>query len=568
MSLSGLISNSHVALGNSHNFLNGNSHTVPIDYDAVIIGSGFGGLRMLHECRKLGLSVKVIEAGSDVGGTWYWNRYPGARTDSESWSYIMNFSEELKSDWIWKERFPPQKEVLSYLNHVADRFDMRRSILFRTRVETAKYDEANNIWIITSTKGDKYTCQFFITATGPLSAGLKPPYEGLDTFQGEWYQTSNWPKKPIDFTGKRVAVIGTGATGVQIIPIVAHNAKFVTAFQRTPNYVIPARNYPLTEHHMLEIKRDYENIWKQARSQVFGFAMATLGRTLDDVPDEAEQQKIFDAGWEAGGFRYIFETFDDLLTNPKSNEMASEYIRKKIRAIVKDRKTADMLCPHYPLLAKRPPLGHFYYECFNKPNVSLVDISKDTIQELTPSGLRTSTTEYEFDIIIFAIGFDAVTGSLTQMDIRGQGNRSLSQEWSKRLETYLGISVKGYPNMFMISGPQAPFANIPVIIDNTADWIGKAIVHMRKHGYTRIETTQDAVDRWCNHVSSSFEATLLATASLQVRSWYIGANVPGKPHSVLFYFGGLVAYFQHCEKEAVDGFTSFKFSSPKALLAV
>ncbi|KAH0836927.1 Phenylacetone monooxygenase [Fonsecaea pedrosoi] len=531
-----------------------------VDYAAVVIGAGFGGLRILHEFRKLGLSTKIIEAGSDVGGTWYWNRYPGARTDSESWSYILNFSRELKTDWVWKERFAPQQEVLSYLNHVADRFDMRKDILFKQRVKSAHYDADLNIWDIRTADNIHYTCHFLVTAAGVLSATRAPPFSGLDSFQGKWYQTSNWPKEKIDFAGKRVAVVGTGATGVQVVPIVAHTAASVTVFQRTPNYVIPGRNHPLTEDQLKEIKTSYDAVWEQARGQVFGFAMPTIGRTIADVKDENDHQRILEAGWEAGGFRYIFETFDDLLLNEKSNEVASEFVRKKIRAIVKDEKTADLLCPDYPLLAKRPPLGHFYYEAFNRPNVKLVSVADDPIQEITPKGLRTGTAEYEFDIIIFAIGFDAVTGALTQIDIRGKDGQSLAEKWNPRLETHLGISVHGYPNMFMISGPQAPFANIPVIIDNTADFIGKAISYMDTHGYNRMEVTQEAVDGWCSHVQQTFESTLLATASQKARSWYIGANIPGKPLNVLFYFGGLVQYFAHCQKEAESEFSSYQFS--------
>ncbi|KAK6385514.1 hypothetical protein LTS17_001082 [Exophiala oligosperma] len=531
-----------------------------VSYAAVVIGAGFGGLRMLHEFRRLGLSTRIIEAGTDVGGTWYWNRYPGARTDSESWSYIMNFSQELRTDWVWKERFAPQAEVLSYLQHVADRFDMRKDIDFKTRVKSAHYDSEKNIWNVTTVGGTQYTCHFLITATGPLSATRDPPFPGLDSFNGEWYQTSNWPKEKVNFKGKRVAVVGTGATGVQVVPIVAHAASSVTVFQRTPNYVLPARNAPLTDSQLEEIKDNYDAVWAQARGQVFGFAMPTIGRMIADVKDDHEHQQILEAGWESGGFRYIFETFDDLLLDQKSNDAASEFVRRKIRTIVKDPKTADMLCPQYPLLAKRPPLGHFYYEAFNRPNVSLVSVADDPIQAITPNGLRTGAQEFEFDIIIFAIGFDAVTGALNQIDIRGEKDRSLRKEWATRLETCLGIGVPGYPNMFMISGPQAPFANIPVIIDNTVDWIGKAVTFMKDRGCNRIEPTQKAVDAWCDHVKATFEATLLATASMQARSWYIGANVPGKPLSVLFYFGGLVQYFAHCQKELEDGFPSFEMS--------
>jgi len=531
------------------------------DYDVIVIGAGFGGLRALHEFRKLGLSTKIIEAGTGVGGTWYWNRYPGARTDSESWVYIVNFSKELKAEWVWTERYPTQKEVLAYLDHVADRFDMRKDIQFSSRVKSAHYDEAKNIWTITTEKGDSYTSTFFIPASGVLSIGRKPPFPGVDSFKGEWYQTSSWPKERVDFVGKRVAVVGTGATGVQVVPIVAHHAKSVTVFQRTANYVIPGRNHALTEDQLQEIKRNYDEIWNKARGQVFGFPMETYGRTIDSVKDEAEHQRILEAGWESGGFRFVFETFDDLLTNDKSNEAAAAFVRNKIHTIVKDPKTADLLSPNYPLLAKRPPLGHFYYEAFNRPNVKLVDISNDPIQEITPQGIRTGTAEYEFDTIIYAIGFDAGTGALIQMDVRGKNNRSLSEEWSKRLETYLGITVEGYPNMFMITGPQSPFANIPVVIDNTVDWIGKAISYMRDHGYKRAEPTQGASEKWGDHVKAVFDATAMARSSATVHSWFVGANVPGKPLAALFYFGGVAAYFEHCEKEAAAGFPDLKFSS-------
>lgn len=489
----------------------------------------------------------------------YWNSYPGARTDSESWSYILNFSKELNAEWIWTERFPAQPEVFRYLSHVADRFDMRKDIQFRTKVSSATYDESKGVWTITTAAGERYTCTFFIAATGPLSVGRDPPFPGLNSFRGDWYQTSNFGKNRVDFVGKRVAVVGTGATGVQVIPVVAHSASSVHVFQRTPNYVLPGRNHALVESQLQEIKRNYEDVWKQARGQVFGFAMPTIGRTMADVKDDAQHQKILESGWEAGGFRYIFGTFDDLLTNQKSNDVASDFIRRKIRAVVQDEKTAELLCPDYPLLAKRPPLGHFYYEAFNRPNVHLVDVSTNAIQEITPTGLRTDTDEYEFDIIIFAIGFDAVTGALTNIDIRGRDNRSLRETWEKRLETYLGIGVEGFPNLFMITGPQAPFANIPVIVDNTVDWIGRAITQMRKKHASTIEAKVEAMDRWCEHVRASFEATLLATASKKARSWYIGANVPGKQENVLFYFGGLVAYFEQCEREAVEGFPGFDF---------
>ncbi|KAL4805220.1 Baeyer-Villiger monooxygenase [Aspergillus unguis] len=511
----------------------------PVDYDAIVVGAGFGGLCMLHELRKQGMAAKLIDAAGDVGGTWYWNRYPGARTDSESWSYIVNFSPEVKQEWNWTERFSLQGEVHEYLRHVADRFDMRKEIQFGTRVESAHYQDRENHWAIRTDRGDAYTCRFFITAAGVLSAGRRPPFPGIDSFQGDWYVTSEWPKEKIDFTGKRVAVIGTGATGVQIIPTLAHVAK---------------------SEHRTEIKRNYEAIWEQAQSQVFGFAMPIVGRTLPDVTDPAQQRKILEAGWEAGGFRFVFGTFDDLLTNPQANELASAFVREKIRTIVKDPKTAELLCPRYPLLAKRPPLGHFYYEAYNRPNVHLVDVSTYGIEEITPKGLRLGNgDEYEFDVIIYAIGFDAVTGALTRMDIRGRNGRVLASEFSTRPETFLGIMVDDYPNMFTISGPQSPFANMPVVIDTVVMWIGKALAMMRKRNATRVEVKRSAVDWWCEQVRAAFEASVLATSSAQVHSWYVGANVPGKPANVLFYFGGLVAYIDHCRREAEGGFPNLIF---------
>lgn len=531
-----------------------------VDVEAIVIGAGFGGLRMLHELHSMGLSSKCFEAGSDVGGTWYWNRYPGARTDSEAWVYTMNISKELNAEWAWQERLPAQNEVLQYLRHIADRFDLRKDIEFDTRVTSAHYDGDNNLWKVTNDKGQSYTCRYLITAVGPLSAPRPPPFPGLEKFRGEWYQTSSWPKEPVSFEGKRVAVIGTGATGVQVVPIAAHDAKSVTVFQRTPSYVIPGRNYKITAPGLKEIQRNYDQTWEQARAQVFGMAIPNAGRTIADVRDEAHHQQILERGWEIGGFYYVFNTFDDLIISPESNEKASEFIRNKIRAIVDDKETAEMLCPKYPLLAKRPPLGHFYYEAFNRPNVKLVDISKNPVKEMTPQGLRTETEDYEFDVIIFAVGFDAATGALTAVDIEGENGANLNKKWSQTLESYLGIMVEGFPNMFMISGPQSPFANIPIVIDGAADWIGKAIGHLRETGKSKLAATKASSQQWATNVHDAFQMTLMASSSSQVRSWYVGTNVPGKPENVLFYFGGVGSYFETIEKEAAEGFPSLEKS--------
>lgn len=531
-----------------------------VDYDAVVIGAGFGGLRMLHELNTLGLSSKCFESGSDIGGTWFWNQYPGARTDSEAWIYTMNISKELNSEWAWQERLPGQPEVLQYLKHIADRFDLRKHIELSTRVAAAHYDGGSNVWKVTTDKGHSYSCRYLISAAGPLSNQRRIPFPGLETFRGEWYQTSDWPKKPITVEGKRVAVVGTGATAIQVIPIVAHEAKSVTVFQRRPAYVIPGRNYKITEPGLREIQRKYDQTWEQARAQVFGMAIPNAGRTVDDVRDDAHHQQILERGWETGGFHFVFNTFDDMFTSAKSNEKAAEFIRNKIRTIVHDPETAEMLCPDYPFLAKRPPLGHFFYETFNRPNVKLVDVGKNPIKEVTPQGLRTETDDYEFDMIIFAIGFDAATGSLSGMDINGENGINLNEKWSRSLETYLGIMVEGFPNMFMVSGPQSPFANIPVVIDGAVTWIGKAIDHLRSTGQSKIAATDTSSAEWAQHVDDVFQQTVLVSGAHQVQSWYVGGNIPGKPQNVLFYFGGVGTYFDQIEKVSNDGFVTLQKS--------
>ncbi|MGF0289922.1 flavin-containing monooxygenase, partial [Rhodococcus ruber] len=380
--------------------------------DALVIGAGFAGVRMLIELQKLGLSAVALEAGTDVGGTWYWNRYPGARTDSESWSYCFPFP-EIEQEWDWSERYPGQEEVQRYIGFVADRFDVRRHIRFGHRVTAATYDDADNTWTITTDDGNQFTCTYFFTGLGHLSVPQEPPYEGLDSFNGEVYLTGRWPKEKVDFTGKRVAVVGTGASGIQTIPHVAEVAEHLTVFQRTPNYVMPAQNHDLDDEFRRKIKSDYAAVWNKARNHVFGFPMDPAGRMYDDVEIDAERDRIFEEGWRNGGFHFVFETFDDLILDQRSNDAAAEFIRKKIREIVEDPETAELLTPRgYPYISKRPPSGTNYYETFNRDNVSLVDIRSNPIEALTANGLRTREREYEFDVIIFATGFDAVTGAL------------------------------------------------------------------------------------------------------------------------------------------------------------
>jgi cation diffusion facilitator CzcD-associated flavoprotein CzcO len=530
------------------------SSTKHVDFDAVVIGAGVSGLRMLQELRTLGLSAHVIEAASDVGGTWFWNRYPGARTDSQSWVYAYSFSKELQEDWRWSERFPSQAEALSYIEHFADRFDLRRDIEFDTKVKSSAFDDASTTWTVTTDRGDSYTCKYFITATGPLSEPYVPDFEGIHDFRGQWLQTQRWPKEPVDFTGKRVAIIGTGATAVQIIPLVAREAAQLTVFQRTPNWVIPGRNDIITDFEDRDIKANYDKIWEQARNHFYGFAMDPAGRTTADVSPE-EQQRILERGWEIGGFGFIFETFDDILVDDDANKIVADFVRHKIRQIVADPETAELLCPtDHPIAGKRPPLGHYYYETFNRDNVRLVDVSSTPISRFTPAGIQVGDDEYEADIVIFATGFDAVTGTLAQIDIRGRDGLALNTKWEHGPNTQLGIGVEGFPNMFMVCGPQTPFANIPVVAEGIVEWIGAALKNMRDNDIERMEAEADASDRWRQQLDDIANSTVLVKGK---RAWWSGDNVPGKPHAILFYFGGVGNYRQECQAVVDSNYNGF-----------
>ncbi|MBI3225442.1 MAG: NAD(P)/FAD-dependent oxidoreductase [Mycolicibacterium cosmeticum] len=530
------------------------SHT-----DALVIGAGFGGVRTLIELNKLGLSAIALEAGTDVGGTWYWNRYPGARTDSESWSYCFPFP-EIEQAWNWSERYPGQAEVQRYVAFVADHFDVRRQVTFGQRVASASYDETANIWAVTTEDGSRYTCTFLITCLGHLSIPQLPQFEGLDTYAGEVYSTAQWPKEEVDFTGKRVAVIGTGASGIQTIPIVAQQAAHLTVFQRTPNYVMPAQNHDLDDAFRQQIKDDYAEVWRKARSHVFGFPLDPAGRTYSDVTTEKERHDIFEQGWRDGSFHFVFETFDDLILDQRSNDAAAEFIRTKIRETVEDPATAELLTPRgYPYISKRPPSGTDYYETFNRDNVELVDIRNNPIESMTATGLRTSQRDYDFDAVIFATGFDAVTGALNSIDITGKGGVKLSEAWAGGPENYLGTATPGFPNLVTVCGPQSAYANIPVIIEAVVTWLGQALTFMKKNNYERLEATPEATASWVAQVDAIFNATLLP-AGEEVNSWYLGANTPGKPRRVLFYFGGAAAYLQVLSDCANKDFEGFDFS--------
>jgi cation diffusion facilitator CzcD-associated flavoprotein CzcO len=526
-------------------------------FDVLVVGAGFGGMRMLWELRKRGLSAKVLEAGSNVGGTWYWNRYPGARTDSDAAVYCFWFDKELHEDWDWPERFPTQAEMEKYFQHVVDRYDMRKDIQFNTLVDSAVYDEDSNVWTVGTDSNETFTCTYLVCATGLLHISKDPPFPGLTSFHGEWYKTSNWPKEHVDFAGKRVAVVGTGATGVQVIPVVACVADQLHVFQRTPNYVVPGRNLTLDAWDRQEMKRNYDRIWQKAESHIYAFAMDTTGRNFNDFTPE-ERQRIFEAGWEAGGFNYLFQTFDDLLVNVEANKMAADFIRNKIRAIVADPATAELLCPkNHPYAGKRPPMGQLYYETFNRDNVKLVDVSKNPIADVTPNGIRLENgDEFEVDVIIFALGFDALTGSLMRMNVRGRQGQKLEEKWRDAPHTHLGMCIDGFPNLFMISGPQSPFANIPVVVEKSVTFIGKALDKARENG-GMIEARPEAVEAWGRKCSELLDMSPIIKSGEGVNAWFSGANVEGKAHAVYFYYGGASQYFLDLQGEHERDFESF-----------
>ncbi len=525
-------------------------------FDAVIIGAGFAGLYQLHVLRdRLGLSVRVIEAADGVGGTWYWNRYPGARCDSESYYYSYSFSPELEQDWQWTERYPEQPEILRYLNHVADRFDLRRDIRFGTRATGARFEEASQRWLVTTDAGERVSAQFLITAVGCLSTANLPDIPGRDRFAGPVYHTGLWPHEGVDFTGKRVGQVGTGSTGIQAAPVIAATAAQLVVFQRTPNYSVPARNGPMDPETQREIKANYAEIRRMSRESTNGHPWAISPDSALDLPD-AERLARYEAAWERGGLRFR-AAFQDIMTSPAANETAAEFIRGKIRQIVHDPATAERLTPRdHPFAAKRPPIDTAYFETFNRGNVLLVDLRQTPITEIVPEGVRTADATYPLDVLVFATGFDAMTGPLLALDIEGEGGRTLRRQWGAGPRSYLGLQVPGFPNLFTITGPGSPsvLTNMPTAIEQHADWIAGCIAHMRAHGRQRVEATEDAAEGWAAEVGRAAQATLLPMAS---SSWYLGANVPGKPRVFMPYAGGMAHYAGVCRAVAEDGYRGF-----------
>ncbi len=529
------------------------------NFDAIIVGAGVGGLYAIYRLRKLGLNVRAFEAGDGVGGTWYWNRYPGCRCDVESLEYSYSFSDDLQQEWHWPERYGTQPEILRYINHVADRFDLRRDIEFNTRVKEAVFDSKANLWTLKTDRGHVATARYCIMATGNLSTPRKPSIAGLENFEGKWYHTGLWPHEGVDFSGLRVGVIGTGSSGVQSIPIIARQAKHLYVFQRTANFSLPARNGPMPPDKERAHKAEYSARRRAAYDTPFGIAGHPPPVKSALQATEAERQRAYEAKWAEGGSISFLYSYTDLLVNRESNDTASEFVRQKIRATVKDPKTAELLCPNdHPIGTKRLILDTDYYETYNRGNVTLVDIRSKPIQEITPTGLRTADADYALDAIVFATGFDAMTGAMKEIDIHTDDGLSIREKWEGGPRTYLGIMMAGFPNLFMITGPQSPGVKSQMILacEQHVNWIAACLQYLRKRGLTRIEAEQDAEDSWIQHNNDVADRTLYPLAN----SWYVGANIPGKPRVFMPYVGGVTAYKKKCDDVAAKGYEGFRLS--------
>lgn len=528
-------------------------------HDAIIIGAGFSGLYQLHKLRDdLGLNAVVLEKGGGIGGTWYWNRYPGARCDSESYYYCYSFNKEIEQEWEWSERYPEHPEIRKYLNFVADKLDLKRDIRLNMEVTSALFDDATNVWTVQTGSGEVFSAPFLITAVGCLSTANIPTFHGMDKFKGEIYHTGMWPHDGVDFSGKRVGQIGTGSTGIQAAPVIAEQAQHLTVFQRTANYSIPARNGPVTNADIQLTRQNYDDIWQRARASTNGHPFTMSKQSALSV-SPAEREQIYEKAWQRGGLRFR-ASFADILANVEANGTASNFIRHKIKEVVNDPKVADMLTPHdHGFATKRPPIDTGYFETFNRNNVQLVDVKAEPIVRLTENGIQTAAREYNLDIIVFATGFDALTGPLLNLNISGSKGYALKEAWSAGPHTYLGLQIPGFPNLFTVTGPGSPsvLCNMPIAIEQHVNWITDCFRDIRAKGLKRIEARADSADHWVAHVNEAADATLLPMAS---SSWYLGANVPGKPRVFMPYAGGFARYAGICADVAGDDYRGFALS--------
>jgi cyclohexanone monooxygenase len=525
---------------------------LPDETDVLIVGAGFAGLYMLHDLRKRGYLTKVIEAGDGIGGTWYWNRYPGARCDLESKQYSYSFSDELQQEWQWSERYATQPEILRYLNHVADRFDLRKDIQLGTRVTSVIFNEDLSRWMIETNRGDRISAKFCVMATGCLSVPKDPNIKGLDQFNGNVYRTSTWPDYEVNFTGRRVAVIGTGSSGIQSIPIIAKQAAQLYVIQRTPNFILPLNNKP--------VDIEYEKGWKLNYNQRRSKALETGTGVLLEYENDSSlgnmtDEERYEAGWKIGGLS-LFAQFKGQLNNKETNKIVSDFIRSKVREIVKDPTVAEALMPynHY-FGVKRPCADTRYYETFNRDNVKLVDIRNKSIDEITPTGIKIEEKIYEVDDIVLAIGFDAITGALLNIDIRGRSGKTLREKWSNGARSFLGMMTADFPNLFIITGPGSPteLSNMVSHIEQNANWITKCIEYVKVNNIDSIEPTVDVQNAWMDHVKAVASQTLYVTSD----SWYNGGNIPGKPKVFMPYVGGFQNYLKFCEQVASDGYEKY-----------
>jgi cyclohexanone monooxygenase len=532
------------------------SYTSPTvnSLDAVVVGAGFAGLYMLHRLRGLGLRTRVLEAADDIGGVWFCNRYPGARCDGESLQYSYSFDADLQQEWDWTERFATQEEILRYINHVADRFDLRRDISLRTRVSSAEFDETAAVWRVTIGNGHVYRARWLIMATGCLSVPSIPSIEGLSNFAGQVIHTADWPKDA-DLRDKNVGVIGTGSSGTQLIPVVAKEARSLVVFQRTPNYSVPAQNAPLSKEQIEYWRTNYPALRQRTRWNTPGGTIHDFSDRKAVEVDESERQREFEARWQKGGTNFL-HAFKDLMVDPRSNESAAAFVRSKIAALVKDRETAASLTPtDFPIGAKRLCLDSGYYETFNRPNVILVDLRKEPLEEILPEGVRTSRRAFNLDTIVLATGFDAMTGALLRIDIRGRNGQRLADSWASGPKTFLGLMVAGFPNMFTITGPGSPsvIGSVMTHLEQHVEWIADCIASLSKQDARTIEARPDAQEKWTQHVDEVANTTLFPKA----RTWYTGANIDGKPRGFMPYVGGTSRYNETCAAIARSGYEGF-----------
>jgi cyclohexanone monooxygenase len=541
--------------------ISGQSHTTGIEaYDVVVVGAGFAGMYMLHKLRGLGLSVRVYEQGGDVGGTWYWNRYPGARCDVESMQYSYSFSSELQQEWDWSERYAPQPEILRYANHVADRFGLRSDIQLNTRVDRAVFDEHANSWQVATSDGKTVTAKYVVLATGCLSNARMPDIKGLSDFKGKVHHTGHWPhEQQIDFTGLRVGVIGTGSSGIQSVPVIAEQASHLTVFQRTANFSIPARNAALTPEEREAFRAKYPEIRRFAREEARNGIYTEMPDrgALDD--GDNERRAKYEQRWSRGGLTFM-SVYNNLGLDKAANDTAANFVREKIAEIVRDPQTAKLLQPNnHPIGSKRICVDTEYFATFNRPNVTLVDIKSNPIEEILPNAVRSGGKDYEVDALVLATGFDAMTGSVAKIDIHGRQGQTLNQKWAEGPKTYLGLMSAGFPNLFIITGPGSPsvLSNMIVSIEQHVDWIADCIAYMRDRGLEAMEANKDAEDGWVAHVNEVAHTTLYP----QANSWYMGANIPGKPQIFMPYIGGVGVYRQICNDVAAKGYEGFALTA-------